>query len=97
MSTPADPTPTLSQRWPAIYQPSKVIGRSRYLTLLSSPDSVHELAAFYATELERAGWITTSHVVTGGNATLVAHHGPHGATISISDTGTGTAISIGSY
>jgi len=36
-------------------------------------------------------------VVSERSATLVAHHGPHGATISINDTGTGTAVSIGSY
>ena len=97
MSTSKDHTPSLPGRWPAIYQPSKVIGRSRYLTLLSSPDSVRDLYDFYAGELERGGWITTSGIVSDRSAALVAHHGPHGATVSINDTGTGTAVSIGSY
>jgi hypothetical protein len=97
VSTPSDLTPSPPVRWPAIYEPSKVIGRSRYLTTLSSPDSVRELADFYAAELERESWVTTSHVVSDMSATLVAHHGPHSATISINDTGTGTAVSIGSY
>jgi hypothetical protein len=74
-----------------------VIGRSRYLTMLRSPDSVRELADFYASELVRAGWVRATHVVSHRSATLVAHHGPHGATISINNTGTSTAVSIGSY
>jgi hypothetical protein len=97
MTIPVDPTPALPGRWLAIYEPSRVIGRSRHLTLLSSPDSVREIYDFYATELECAGWITTSQLVSDRSATLVARHGPHGATISINHTGTGTAISIGSY
>jgi hypothetical protein len=95
--TSADSAPALPRGWPAIYQPSRVIGRSRYLTLLSSPDSVRGLYGFYAGELERGGWITTSRIVSDRSAALVAHHGPHGATTSINDTGTGTAVSIGSY
>jgi hypothetical protein len=96
---PASTTPTtpLPEHWPAIYQPSKTLGRSRHLTVLASPDSVRELADFYAAELDRGGWITTCRVVTAASATLVARHGPHGATISISDTGTRCAVSIGSY
>jgi len=97
VSSPAAPTPALPGGWPPIYEPSEVIGRTRYLTLLSSTDPVRDLADFYAAELRRADWITTSNVVSERSATLVAHHGPHGATISINDTGTGTAVSIGSY
>ena len=97
MPTPKAPTTALPDQWPAVYQPSKLIGRSRYLTVLSSPDSVRELADFYAAELDRGGWITTHRVVTAASATLVARHGPHGATVSINHTGTGSAVSIGSY
>ncbi|HYB31715.1 MAG TPA: hypothetical protein VEF89_34350 [Solirubrobacteraceae bacterium] len=74
-----------------------MIGTSRYLTVLSSPDSVRELADFYAAELDRGGWLTTYRVATAASAMLVARHGPHAATISINDTGTGSAVSIGSY
>ena len=89
--------PALPSRWPAIYEPSRVVGRSCYLTVLSSPDSLRDIYDFYAAELERAGWITTSNLVCAASATLVARHGPHGITISINDAGTGTAVSIGSY
>lgn len=97
MSTAADPTPPLPGPRPAIYEPAEVIGRSRYLTILNSPDAVSEIYDFYVAELERAGWVTTSRVFGGASATLVARHGPHGATISINHTGIGTSISIGSY
>jgi len=95
--TPSATISALPERWPAIYQPSKTLGRSRHLTVLSSPASVRELADFYAAELARGGWITTYCVVNAASATLVARHGPHGATVSISHTGTGSAVSIGSY
>jgi hypothetical protein len=91
------PNAGLPHRWPAIYEPSTTIGRSRHLTLLHSPDPVRDIYTFYTAELERAGWITTTHAVSHRTATIVAHHGPHGATIAITDTGTGTAVSIGSY
>jgi len=97
VSTHTLPTNDLPEQWPAIYQPSETIGRSRYLTVLRSPDSVRELADFYATELDRGGWRTTHRIVTAASATLVARRGPHGATISINDTGMGSAVSIGSY
>jgi hypothetical protein len=97
MAIPADETPAPVGRPLAIYQPSRVIGDSRHLTLLHSPDSVRDIYDFYTAELERNGWITTSQVISGASATLVARRGPHGATISINHTGTGTAVSIGSY
>jgi hypothetical protein len=87
----------LPSRWPAIYEPSSLVGRSCYLTVLSSPDSLRDIQDFDAAELGRAGWITTSDLVSEASATLVARHGPCGSTISINDTGTGTAVSIGSY
>jgi hypothetical protein len=52
---------------------------------------------FYAAELERAGWVMNSNLVSEASARLVARYGPHGITISINDTGTGTAVSIGGY
>jgi hypothetical protein len=97
MAIPEDRTFTPLGPPLAIYEPAQVIGHSRHLTLLYSPDSVRDLYDFYAAELVRAGWITTSHVISGPSATLVARHGPRGATISINDTGIGTAVSIGSY
>jgi hypothetical protein len=84
-------------RWPIIYEPAAVIGDSRHLTLLHSPDSVRDIYEFYAAALERDGWIVTTELISGASATLVARRGPHGATISIINTGTGTAVSIGSY
>ncbi|HTX09125.1 MAG TPA: hypothetical protein VME22_10975 [Solirubrobacteraceae bacterium] len=95
MAIPAHESPAPFERPLAIYEPSRVIGRSRYLTVLSSPDSVRDVCDFYAAELKRGDWVTTSRVVSGASATLVARRGPHGTTISINDTGTGTAVSIG--
>jgi hypothetical protein len=74
-----------------------LISDSRYWTLLRSPDPVSHVAAFYADELRRCGWRTTSSVVTTSGATVVARLGPHGATISINDTGSGTAIMIAGF
>jgi hypothetical protein len=81
----------------AAYEPSTLISDSRHWTLLRSPDPVNDVTGFYANELRRCGWRTTSSVVTTRGATVVARLGPHGATISINDTGSGTAITIASY
>jgi hypothetical protein len=81
----------------AAYQPSIVISDSRHWTVLRSPDPVCDITGFYAAELSRCGWKTTSNVATALGATVVARLGPHGATISINDTGSGTAITIASY
>jgi hypothetical protein len=40
---------------------------------------------------------TVEYHLAEASAKLVARHGPHGITIPINDTGTGTAVSIGSY
>jgi hypothetical protein len=97
MANPADESAAPLGQPLAIYKPAEVIGASRHLTLLHSPDSVRDIYDFYTAELERASWITTSHVISRASAALVARREPHGATISINDIGTGTAISIGSY
>jgi hypothetical protein len=81
----------------ATYEPATLISDSRHWTLLQSPDSVRDISGFYAAELTRCGWRITSSVVTVAAARVVARLGPHGATISIDDTGTGTAITITSY
>ncbi len=70
-------------------------GRSCNLTVLGSPDSLRDIYDFYAGELERAGRIATSNLVSEASATIVARHGPYGITISINETGMGTAVSIG--
>jgi hypothetical protein len=80
----------------AAYEPSELISASRYWTVLQSPDSVKEISDFYTAELSRCGWTTTSSVVTGKGAMVVGRRGPHGATISINDVGSRTAITIAS-
>lgn len=97
MAIPADKTSTPLGRTLAIYEPAEVIGHSRHLTLLRSPDSLGEVTAFYLSELHRRGWLTMSHVTGGSSAMLVARHGAHGTTISINHTGTGTAVVVASY
>jgi len=64
---------------------------------LRSPDSVGDITGFYSGELTRCGWQTTSRVETAVAVTVVARLGPHGATISINATGSGTAITITCY
>jgi hypothetical protein len=81
----------------AAYRPSEVISDTRHWTILKSSDQVSDIAPFYTAELNRRGWRTTSATITATDATIVAQWGPHGATISIRDTGSGTAITIASY
>jgi hypothetical protein len=81
----------------AAYEPSEVITDSRYWTVLRSPDPVEAVSRFYALELSRRGWRTTSEAVSGRGATLVARLGPHGTTISINDVGANTSIMISAY
>jgi hypothetical protein len=81
----------------AAYHPSAVISDTHHWTILKSFDSVDDIAEFYAAELNRRGWQTTSAMITETGATIVAQRGPHGATISIANTGSGSAITITSY
>jgi hypothetical protein len=81
----------------AAYEPSQVISESQHWTVLRSPDPVSSISGFYEAELSRCGWEATSSVLSPRGATVVAHHGPHGATISINDVGAGTTIMIASY
>jgi hypothetical protein len=97
VAIPAYETPASAWRPLAIYQPSKLIGDSRYCTVLHTADSLGDVTAFYASELHRRGWLTTSHVTGRTSVMLVARHGAHSATISINHTGTGTAVAIASY
>ena len=55
---------------------------------------MRDIYDFYAGELERAGRIATSNLVSEASATIVARHGPYGITISINETGMGTAVSM---
>jgi hypothetical protein len=79
------------------YEPSEVVSESRHWTVLRSPDPVRSISCFYEAELRRRGWQARSSVVSARGATVVARRGPHGATISINDTGAGTAITIATY
>jgi hypothetical protein len=81
----------------AAYEPCTVITDSRHWTVLRSPHSVGDIACFYAAELTRCGWQISSSVETAIASTVVARLGPHGATISINATASGTAITIACY
>lgn len=82
---------------PPDYEPSKVVSSSASSTVLTSPDPVTEIAAFYKEALAKGGWHVTSSTVGTYSATFAATRGNEGANISVYHTGSGSGISINTH
>jgi hypothetical protein len=78
----------------AEYQPSTVISKSASATVLSSPDSVDKVGAFYKDALAKDGWTVTSAATSPYSASFSAHRDSQGVNISIYPRGSGSGISI---
>lgn len=79
------------------YQPSSVVSKSGHSTVLTSPDSVSKVGAFYQRALAAGGW----HVVSGStgsyHASFTAYRGHEGASISVYFRAGGSGISISTH
>jgi hypothetical protein len=88
----ADTTGTLPD-----YQPSKLVSKTSTSTVLTSPDSVAKVGAFYADVLAKGGWQVISSSVGSFHASFTVSHDHQGASISVYPRWDGSGISISTY
>ena len=88
----ADTTGTLPD-----YQPSKLVSKTSTSTVLTSPDSVAKIGAFYADVLAKGGWQVISSSVGSFHASFTVSHDHQGASISVYPRWGGSGISISTY
>lgn len=79
------------------YQPSNVVSQTGGSALLTSPDPVAKVSAFYVDMANSGSWTTVSKSVTPYNGNLTIRRPGEGATISVSPSGPGSTISISTY
>ena len=79
------------------YQPSTVVSKSASSTVLTSPDPVGKIGAFYKNALAQGGWRVTSSSMSAYHASFTAQRSSEGASISVYSRGTGSGISISTH
>lgn len=79
------------------YQPSTVVSKSTYSTVLRSPDAVSKVGAFYKAELATGGWEVRSESSSAYHASFTAHRDHEGVSISVYPSGSGSGISISTH
>jgi hypothetical protein len=79
------------------YQPSTVVSRSAASTVLTSPDSVQKVGAFYQDALAKGGWHVTSSSMGPYHASFTADRSGEGASISVYPRAGGSGISISTH
>jgi hypothetical protein len=79
------------------YQPSTLVSKSASSTVLTSPDAVGKISAFYKDALARGGWHVTSFSMSAYHASFTASRSSEGASISVYSRGNGSGISISTH
>ena len=79
------------------YQPSTLVSKSASSTVLTSPDPVGKIGAFYKDALARGGWHVTSFSMSAYHASFTASRSSEGASISVYAQGSGSGISISTH
>lgn len=80
------------------YQPSTTVSQAVGSVVLSSPDPVPKVSAFYVNAVGKGGWTTVSKSITQYSASLTVKKAGQGASISVAPgAGTGTVITISTY
>lgn len=79
------------------YQPSTVVSKSAYSTVLTSPDSVSKVGEFYRTALATGGWHVTSSSMSAYQASFSANRSSEGVNVSVYSRGSGSGISISTH
>jgi hypothetical protein len=78
----------------AVYHPSTVIRHNGFVTVITSPDSVSKVAAFYKAQLAKDGWNVREASVNSFHAVFNATRGNEGATIVVHPQGSGSGATI---
>jgi predicted small lipoprotein YifL len=79
------------------YQPSNMVSKTSTSAVLTSPDSVAKIGAFYADVLAKGGWHVISSSVGSFHASFTVSHDHQGASISVYPRWGGSGISISTY
>jgi hypothetical protein len=79
------------------YQPSTVVSKSAYSTVLTSPDSVNKIGEFYRRALATGGWHVTASSMSGYHASFTAYRSSEGINVSVYSRGSGSGISISTH
>jgi hypothetical protein len=79
------------------YQPSTLVSKSASSTVLTSPDAVGKISAFYKDALARGGWQVTSSSMSAYHASFTAYRSSEGASISVYAQAGGSGISISTH
>ena len=93
-SGPADSSP--AGKLPD-YQPSTVVSKSEYSTVLTSPNSVSKVGEFYRKALATGGWHVTSSSMSTYQASFSANRSNEGMNVSVYSRGSGSGISISTH
>ena len=79
------------------YQPSSVVSRSEFSTVLTSPDRMSKIGTFYQNALATGGWHVASSSMGPLHESFTAYRGHEGASISVYVRWGGSGISISTY
>jgi hypothetical protein len=79
------------------YRPASVVSKSKYSTVLTSPDSVSKIGSYYQGVLANGGWQLRSSSKTPYSASFAAHRASEGVTISVYPRGSGSGVSISTH
>jgi hypothetical protein len=79
------------------YDPSTVVSKSAYSTVLTSPDPVSRVGEFYRNALATGGWHVTSSSLSAYHASFTAYRSNEGVSVSVYSTGHGSGISISTH
>jgi hypothetical protein len=79
------------------YQPSTLVSKSEYSTVLTSPDSVSKVGEFYRKALVTGGWHVTSSSMSTYHASFSANRSNEGVNVSVYSRGSGSGISISTH
>ena len=79
------------------YQPSTVVSKSEYSTVLRSSDRVSKIGTFYQNALAAGGWHVASSSMGPFHESFTAYRGHEGASISVYSRWGGSGISISTY
>jgi hypothetical protein len=79
------------------YDPSTVVSKSAYSTVLTSPDPVSRVGEFYRNALATGGWHVTSSSLSAYHASFTAYRSNEGVSVSVYSAGHGSGISISTH
>jgi hypothetical protein len=79
------------------YQPSTVVSKSAYSTVLTSSGPVSKIGEFYRKALATGQWRVTSSSMSAYHASFSAYRSNEGVSVSVYSRGTGSGISISTH